>query len=281
MLDLTATQDSSIGHLAKWVPKRDGRANRALIYNATFTFAVTDEADADKADKFLGGARAYFDLHKDRDNVGGIYVRPGSCSGKLLMQERESGTVLIDAVAEVTRAEMKKAAKSYLFSVEITLLGLGAVAASHLAAQLEERVAIAWANGTEQQSLPFHSPAASNAVQLVTIVDDVKGAYRFGMQTGVDGDRILIDDFGDSFEAPMDDVVSKIIVGPEHGTKGPPLTEVVAPYVQQIRDAGVTPSWGFLVSALASETSVVSNGVYTMTPDLMEQAVRQAVKAAP
>lgn len=273
MIDLTATSDAGNGTLATFGVKRDGKATNALLFNLRLAFAVSDETDADKVDRILRGARPYFEANRDRDDVGAINIKPSDCAGNIKLIDPDSGTVLVDAVAEVRKVEMKKAAKVFQYLVDLTLSGLSAVAASHLAEKLDERLTISWDTNSAQQSLPFHAPKTSNAVQIVT-AEDGSGGYRFGVQTGLDGDRILCDNFGQSFEVGLDVVISKVIVGPESPDDA--LLDVAAPYAEQMREAGVAPSWEFVILALADTHGTDLQGAYKLAPAVLAAAVEKA-----
>lgn len=273
MIDLTASTDSGTGTLSAFTAKRDGRASNALQFGVRLVFSVEDEPAADKIDHLLRGARAYFEANRDTEDVGGINIKPGDIAGNVKLIENETGTVLIDAVAEVRKVEMRKAAKSFQYLVDLTLNGLTAAAASHLATMLDERITVAWDANNAQQALPFHAPQTSNAVQIVTV--EHGSGYRFGIQTGLDGDRILIDDFGQTYEAKLDDVISKVIVGPDDASKT--MLDIAAPYKAKMEAAGAAASWQFVILALADRNGgAAPSGAHKVGVDVMERAVEKA-----
>lgn len=276
MLDLTAQQSSEQGHLASVKILRDGSASGALVYDVNLSFTVTDDADADAVDRALRGAKAYYEAVKDTEAKGAINLSPSEVTGRLVLVHADDAVTVADASAEIRRLQMAKAAKVTIYTVRARIRGLDESAAAHFAKYLDKRLTVQWEVHNAQMSLPFASPAPSNAVQVVT-AEDGQGSYVFGIQTGIDGDDILLDDFGTVLTVAASSVTSRVTLAPEHGTAGPPLTDVVAPYAEQMKAQGATPSWQYIILGMAQNRGTdLESAVYRVTQADLEAAVRAA-----
>lgn len=275
MLDLTSTVGSDApGLFTGFHTSRDGKTGGGIIYDLTLSFEVRDEPDAGIVDKLLRGTRSYFEAVKDSEARGALKHAPVDMTGRLVLVHVESAVQLCDVVAEVRQVQVVKGARTVAYNVYVRIRGLDAQAAAHFAEHSERTLTVHWEATAAQIVLPFASPAATNAVQVVSARDDA-GHYVFGVQTGITDDRVLLDDFGTAHEVAADQVISKNIFAPEHGASGPPLADVVAPYVAEIRAAGAVPSWKHFILGVATERAVddLGAGVYKLTEAECRRAV--------
>lgn len=280
MLDMTAVTSTAPGFLSKLSVERDGTDKDGLVFTTQLAFSVNDAADADIIDRFLRGARAYYDSKQGTELTGAMKDSPGNVSGRFRLVYPDDGVTVIDAQGEVQRVEMVKARKACSFTVTIQFHGLTPVVAAHFAAHLARRLDVFWtAPIPNQTAIPFASPTPSNAVQVVTISDG-NGGFLFGAQTGLDGDKILIDDFGRGGAFSKSAITSKIIIAPEDGVNGKPMFEIMAPVAQQIREAGGQPSWKWVILAIAAERGTeLEEAVYRVTPAELARTVALAIDA--
>lgn len=278
MLDLTAQTSTALGTLAKFTTAKDGKAAGSLIFDLDLVFTLENEQDADVADRILRGARSYFDAYKDTEARGGLNVTPIDSSGSLKLIHADDAVTVMDATVEIRRVDVKKAAKVVTATVKARVRGLKASAASHFAEYLDRRLTCEWEDGGLQQSLAFAAPTGTNAVQVVT-ADDGKGGYVFGIQTGQDGSKVLLDDFGSTCEVDVDSVVSKVILSPEKGADGPPLIEVIEPYADRMRKGGATPSWKYVILGIAAVRGTELEGVSRVMAPELDKAVEVALEA--
>lgn len=276
MIDLTAAQSMSRGRLNKLGIERDGTDKDGLVYHLALAFDVENEADADVVNRFLPGARAYYD-HKQGKDTTGAFRDNQDVSGRFQLVYAIDGLTVVDHVGSVTRVELIKSKKATVCTIHADFHGLPAVTAAHFAAHLDREMLVTFtAPIPAQQGIPFALPAATNAVQVVTVTDGIDG-FLFGVQQGADAGRVLLDDFGRAFEAPSDRIISRVVVAPDEGISRP-MFELVAPMATKIRDAGGSPSWKWVLLALAEAFgNDVESAVQRVSPKLLDRAADLAI----
>lgn len=242
MFDITAQDSVADGTLTKIGVKRDGKASSGLLYDLEAVFVVANDADADVVDKALRGARAMFDQIQGGDDTAKRSNRPAGLSGFIEILAVDDGVTVSKASAEIVDLLFAMAKKTWTYRVKLKVAGAPADA-SHFAAYLDRTLRFQWEMA--QTAIPFPQAAPASAVQIVT-AEDGNGGYVFGMQTGVDGDKILLDDFGNVSEVQAGDVVSRVILSPTD-----PAQTVVG-MLQPHQDAHPKLGWKEIIVALTS-----------------------------
>jgi hypothetical protein len=286
--------------LAKLAPKRSGEQGEDLVLDLDLFFEVSTEQDAEAVGSTVPGALALWRTGQSAREAGGAEEVLGGAAARSagsrgvyggisikvpdpdvrISLSMLGGEQVVEAVAEVSALRFKSTPKVSALVVRARLHGLDGEDVGSLATLLGETVEVVFERS--QQSLPFERSAPT--AEIGSVISGIQSGREYaGLVVGraideTEGEMIEIEDFDARLLVRATSVTGAIKVQ----TEGQTLDEALDAFRDLAAEAGLDPSWRYLVVALGHEylSGSETPSLWCLTPEIVESALSVAKEVA-